>query len=301
MSTDQKVELVASAQNEYGLSAALAAVRLAKSSWYYQQQRLSYGAKYQHLRSLLEQIVRDHPSYGIVRITHELHDTHNQRVNHKVVQRLLQEWDLSLLRQTQAPQPSRLRQAILKAGQRVNLVAQLEKIAPCQVAYTDFTELRFANGQRKSYLMPIIDHGCKLVYGWALGWQANTALALEAWQQAKQTCQRYAIPYQGMIVHHDQDSVYTSYDWTGQLLIIDKVQLSYALNGAKDNTLMESFNSRFKAEGRSLFLDAADLNQLRTVVAQQIDYYNTRRRHSSLDYLSPLAYLKKVQAEECCC
>ena len=99
-----------------------------------------------------------------------------------------------------------------------------------------------------------------------------------------------------MIVHHDQDAIYTSYDWTGQLLLIDKMKLSYALNGAKDNTLMESFNSRFKAE----FLDAADLNQLRTVVAQQIDYYNTWRRHSSLDYISPLAYLKKVQAEGCC-
>lgn len=38
-----------------------------------------------------------------------------------------------------------------------------------------------------------------------------------------------------MIVHHDQDAVYTGYSWTGQLLLQDKVQLSYALDGAKDN------------------------------------------------------------------
>lgn len=299
MSTLQKVELVTSVRNEYGLAPALAAIELPKSTWYYQQQSVSYAEKYQHLRPLLEQIAREHPSYGILRITRELRETYSQLVNHKVVQRLLQLWDLSLLRNTQAPKPSRLRRAIIKAGDRANLVAQLEKIEPCQVAYTDFTELGYADGQRKAYLMPIIDHTCKLVYGWAVGTQANTALALQAWTQAKQSCRRYSITYQGMIIHHDQDTVYTSYDWTGQLLLIDKVQLSYALNGAKDNTLMESFNSRFKTEGRSLFLEAADLDQLRTVVAVQMDYYNTQRRHSSLDYLSPLAYLKKVRARGC--
>ncbi len=96
-----------------------------------------------------------------------------------------------------------------------------------------------------------------------------------------------------MIVHHDQDPVYTSYAWTSQLLVKDEVQLSYALEGAKDNPAMESFNSRFKAEGHSLFLEAPDLIALQKVVAAQIRYYNTRRRHSSLGYLSPLAFLKK--------
>ena len=65
-----------------------------------------------------------------------------------------------------------------------------------------------------------------------------------------------------MIVHRDQDAVYTSYARTSQLLLKDKVQLSYALEGAKDNPALEAFNSRFKAQGASLFLDAADLAQL---------------------------------------
>jgi transposase InsO family protein len=60
--------------------------------------------------------------------------------------------------------------------------------------------------------------------------------------------------------------------------------------------VMESFNSRFKAEGHSLFLEAADLDQLEQVVAKQMTYHNTQRRYSSLGYLSPLAYLKKIWA-----
>ncbi len=295
MNLSEKVELVASVREEYGLRAALAALELPKATWYYHtQQKVPYEQKYAHLRPLLEQIARVHPAYGIPRITRELRDTYQQRVNHKVVQRLLQTWELTLLRSTHVPEPSPVRQVIVAVGERANLVAQLEDIGLFEVAYTDFTELLYADGAGKAYLMPIIDHTSKLVYGWAVGEQANTELALQAWQRAKQTFRKYGIPCEGMIVHHDQDTVYTSYAWTGQLLLKDKVQLSYALEGAKDNPEMESFNSRFKAEGESLFLNAADLGHLEQVVAMQMSYHNTKRRHSSLGYLSPLAYLKKI-------
>jgi putative transposase len=294
MSLNEKVELVNSVRAEYGLSAALAALEIPKSSWYYHtQQKVSYEQKYAHLRPLLEKIARQHPAYGILRITQELRERYSQVVNHKVVQRLLPLWGLSLLRSTHIPDPSPVRQVILTAGKRANLVAQLEDIALFEVAYTDFTELRYADGASKAYLMPLIDHASKLVYGWALSPQNNTELALKAWQQTKQTLKRYGIATQGMIVHHDQDPVYTSYAWTSQLLLKDKAQLSYALEGAKDNPTMESFNSRFKAEGHSLFLEAPDLAALEKVVAAQMRYYNTKRRHSSLGYLSPLAFLKK--------
>jgi putative transposase len=295
MSLKEKVELAASVREEYGLTAVLGALEIPKATWYYHtQQKVPYEQKYGHLRALLEQIARDHPSYGIPRITRELWDNYGQRVNHKVVQRLLQVWQLSLLRSTHVPEPSLVRQVIVAAGGRANLVAQLDDIGLFEVAYTDFTELIYADGTAKAYLMPIIDHTSKLVYGWALGKQANTEVAMRAWQQAKQTFRRYGISCEGMIVHHDQGAVYTGYAWTGPLLLQDKVQLSYALQGAKDNPVMESFNSRFKAEGASLFLDAADLTDLEQVVAQQMTYHNTKRRHSSLAYLSPLAYLKKV-------
>lgn len=62
------------------------------------------------------------------------------------------------------------------------------------------------------------------------------------------------------------------------------MRLSYALNGAKDNPEMESFNGRFKPEGHSLFLDAHDIAELRTVVAERMQYYNSERRHSSIGY-----------------
>ena len=206
MTTAQKVALVASAQEACGLAPALAAVDLAHSTWYYHRDHVvPYEEKYAHLRPILGAIVRQHPEYGYRRITVELRAVYGYLVNHKVVQRLLRCWGLAWWRPTQPPRPSGIRQMISAAGKQVNLVVRLEPIELFQVAYTDFTELRFADGRQKAYLMPIIGHVCKMAYGWAVGERANTGLALRAWERAKATFQRYAIPYTGMIMHHDQD------------------------------------------------------------------------------------------------
>ena len=88
--------------------------------------------------------------------------------------------------------------------------------------------------------------------------------------------------------------MYTGYRWTGQLLLRDRVQISYALRGCRDNPEMEAFHSRFKSENRSLFLDAPSLADLRHLVGQRIAYYNGRRRHSSLGNRAPLVYLSAL-------
>jgi putative transposase len=294
MTTEQKVELVEKMWEEYGLTPALTAVELPRSTWYYHRnERMNYEEKYVALHTLLETIARQHPEYGYRRTTKELRNQLQKNINHKVVQRLHQSWELALLRTTRAPRPSGIRQIIREAKGRANLIADLENIAVFEVAYTDFTELRYADGREKAYLMPILDHASKLVYGWAVGERANTELALTAWKRARQTFLDLQIPYQGMIIHHDQDSVYTSYDWTGQLLLKDKVRISYALGGAKDNPEMEAFFSRFKSEGRSLFLDARTLDELAFVVDQRMRYHNHERLHSSIGYQAPFKFVQQ--------
>ena len=297
MTTERKVSLVETLWETYGLNRALAAVDLPRSTWHYHRtQKVSYEDKYAHLWPDLEQIARQHPEYGILRTTAELRDRYGRQVNHKVVQRLHQVWDLRLARSTRKPKPGKVRQAIVGARERANLVAQLEEIDLFQVAYTDFTELLYADGKHKAHLIPIIDHVCKLVYGWAVGEGPDASVALQAWKRAKETCHQLNIPYKGMIVHHDQGSAFISYAWTGQLLLKDGVRLSYTLRGFKDNPEMESFNGHFKAEGRSLFLDAQTITELTAVVDSQMVYYNTNRRHSSIGYVPPLTYIEQVRA-----
>jgi transposase InsO family protein len=298
MSTEQKVTLVETVKDTYGLNLALATIDLPKSTWYYHQKhKVAYEEKHADLLVVLEEIAQNHPEYGVPRIMPELRDKYHIDVNHKVVERLLGIWDLSILRSTHRPRPSHVQKAITQAGKLANLVAQMEKIDLFQVVYTDFTEILYAGGDRKAILMPIIGHVSKVAYGWAVGERRGTALALQAWEHAKSTFQQMGVSYVGMIVHHDRDSVYTSYEWTSQLLQKDKSRLSYALRGAKDNPEMESFNGRFKGEGHSLFLEAQSLGELIAVADDRMRYYNTERRHSSIGYVPPLVYVKHAQSK----
>lgn len=55
---------------------------------------------------------------------------------------------------------------------------------------------------------------------------------------------------------------------------------------------MESFNSRFKDEGQSLFVEAQTLSQLITVVDERMWYHNHERRHSSVSQLSAITVIE---------
>lgn len=293
MSTSEKVALAESARDDYGLPAVLSVLELPRSSWYYHQKHVkAYTEKYAHLRDPLESIAQEHPAYGYRRTTEELRDVYRHKVNHKVVQRLHTEWGLPLLRSVKPPKPSGIRQVITAAGDRINLVARKNEIEPFEVAYTDFTELVYADGHRKAHLMPIVDHASKLVLGWALGERAVTGVALRAWEYARETLIEYGVDLRGFILHHDQDPVFTGYRWTARLLLKDRVRISYALSGARDNPEMEAFNSRFKTENRSLLLDAQTLEELQFVVRERMDYHNGMRRHSKIGYQAPEQYIE---------
>lgn len=179
----------------------------------------------------------------------------------------------------------------------MNLVAlkqvKGETIGLFEVAYTDFTELVYDQGRKKAQLMPIVEHLTRIVLGWAIGKTANTEAALEAWKMTTGRIKKLGFSTREMIVHHDRDPVYTGYQWLGQLLLVDKALVSYALRGAKDNPTMESFNGHSKGENQSLFQECRTLEELKQVVKRQMVYYNTKRRHSSLENLAPLTYLKK--------
>ena len=113
------------------------------------------------------------------------------------------------------------------------------------------SQLQIASpGQIKSTYPRIID-----VYGQAAGESANRALALRARKRAEQIFAKHGIPSSGTIMLHDQNPIFSGYGQTGQWLLSDSVSLSYTFYtlGRANNTEMESFFSRFKAEGYFLF------------------------------------------------
>ena len=265
---------------------------LAKSTWYYAQQREGYEAKYGYLRKPLLEIAEHHPEYGYRRTTSELQDR-GYPINHKVVERLHRSWYLAVMKKLKAPKPNPIHKLLKEVGSSMNLVSRLKEIDDLEVLYTDFTEVLYQKGGAKAQLMPIVDHHSKLVVGHAVGSSDDTDLALEAWRQAKQTLKRLGQRLEDVIIHHDQDGVYVGHCWVHEIIVSSKSRISYSEKGAKENVHMESFNGRFKQENRDLFWDQEDLESLKKVVAERVRYYNFVRKHSALGNKSPMKYLKE--------
>jgi len=289
--TAEKVEIVNGNAGTYGLNTTLAAIGLPKSTWYYwKDHKVDYEEKYRCLHQPLTEVLTENPGYGYRRVEPEL-KARGYAVGETVIRRVLGMWDLSLRRWVKKPKPSVPRELLHTNGHGMNLVVGMDVVDPLQVLYTDFTEIRYARGGKKAYLMPLLDHATKWVVGWAVGHRPNTELALESLSMTRATLADVGLTLQGRIIHHDQDSVYTGYRWLYTVLIEDRARISYSENGAKGNTVMESFNGRFKTENRSLFYDAMNIWELRRVIGQQIDYYNRKRRHSTLGYMAPIDYI----------
>jgi putative transposase len=289
--TAEKVHIVEQNAETYGLNVTLDAIGLPKSTWYYwKRQKVDYEEKYNHLREPLIEVLNQNPAYGYRRVEPEL-KARGYQVGETVVRRVLGMWDLSLRQWAGKPRPSLPRKLLSQSGRGMNLVAAVPEPEPLRVFYTDFTEIRYGRQGKKAYLMPLIDHATKWVVGWAVGQRRNTDLALEALTMAAETLTDTGLTLDGRIIHHDQDSVYTGYEWLRAVLIRHRARISFSENGAKGNTAMESFNGHFKGENASLLFDAANIWELRRLVAQQIEYHNCRRRHSALGYAAPIDYI----------
>lgn len=289
--TEDKVELVRQHKEEFGLNTCLSAIGLPKNTWYYWKDRkVSYEEKYDYLHQPLLDVLEDNPAYGYRRIKLDL-DERGYKAGEHVVRNLLKRWELGLKRAVIRPKPSKPRE-YLHQVKGLNRVKGITDPGPFQVLYTDFTQIRYAAGKRKAYLMPIIDHKTKLVVGWGVSERKDSDLALYALSITRKNLEQMGMDLEGLFIHHDRDSVYTGYRWLQAVLIRERMKISFSENGARGNTYMESFNGRFKGENADLFLDVRNIWELRRVIDERVRYYNRRRRHSALGYMAPLTYIE---------
>jgi putative transposase len=75
-------------------------------------------------------------------------------------------------------------------------------------------------------------------------------------------------------------------------LVNEKARVSYSENGAKGNTVVESFFVRMKAENGSLLHEARNPWGLWRVVNERMGYYNRERSHSTLGYRTLAEYIE---------
>jgi putative transposase len=153
----------------------------------------------------------------------------------------------------------------------------------------DATELLVPGG--KVFLAVILDLFSRFVVGWALSGTNDRHLALAALDMAI----RRRCPEAGLLSHSDRGSPYASEDYQKSLDAHGIVCSMSRSGNCLDNAAMESWNSSLKSELGEEFASPVDTK------AKVFDYievfYNQKRRHSSLGYLSPGEFERQAEAK----
>jgi len=141
------------------------------------------------------------------------------------------------------------------------------------------------------YLAVVLDVWSRKIVGWAMSSGLATDIVLDALTMAVE--QRR--PLDGVIHHSDQGCQYTSIEF-GRRCREAGVRASMGSVGdCYDNAMCESFFATLECEllDRIRFADQKDAE---LAVFDFIEgFYNTRRRHSALGYLSPVAFERRGQ------
>jgi putative transposase len=142
------------------------------------------------------------------------------------------------------------------------------------------------------YLAVVLDVFSRRIVGWSMSSTLHVTVVLDALSMAL-TMRRP----KGVIHHSDQGSQYTSIAFGNRCRAAGVRPSMGSVGDCYDNAMAESFFATLECEllDRSRFKTHA---HARNAVFDFIEgFYNPQRRHSSLAYLSPVAFERQYQGE----
>ncbi len=260
---------------------------MSSSTYYYKPkvdlERLKRGAD---LRDHIEKILQRFPTYGILRVTHQL-DREGLHVNHKRVERVMRQEGLCrkpkkrfhMTTDSRHPYPI-----------YPNLIQGLTPTGINQVWVADITYIRILTSF--VYLAVILDAFSRKVVGYALSKRIDTTLTLGALKAAIDS--RSLEP--GCIHHSDRGVQYAAHDYV-DLLREHQFQISMSRKGnCYDNAKAESFFKTLKTEEVYLW----DYESWEEVIARIPEFiesvYNVERIHSALGYCTPDEFERSLKS-----
>ncbi|WP_437499251.1 IS3 family transposase [Sorangium sp. So ce1099] len=267
----------------------LCAVLLVSRSGYYGWAKRSESARAKSDAQLSVQIRAVHHKsrgrYGSPRIHAELR-ARGMRVGKKRVERLMRAQRLAARRKRRFRRTTDSRHNGPIAPNVIE--RQFDARTPNQVWVTDVTYI--PTGEGWLYLAVILDLFSRRVVGWAASAFNDRALALSALAFALGTRR----PAPGLVHHSDRGSPYASDDYRLVLGAHGLIPSMSRAGDCWDNAVAESFFATLKAE----LVEYERYPTRAAAIASIGDYienfYNLKRRHSRLAYMSPIEFELKT-------
>ena len=250
-------------------------LKVPRSSYYYKsQKKTSQVASDERVKDEIMDIFYDTPFYGVPRLTAEL-KRRGFNINHKRVRRLQKALGLRTIYprphfNTSEPHPEHRKFPYLLKGVKID--------HPNQVWSTDITYTA-VDGHR-AFVIAIEDWFSRKLMAYNV---VNTMDAFHCVETLRMAIERFGKPE---IFNSDQGSQFTSEEFISEL---QKHNIQISMDGrgrCRDNAKIERFWWALKYEDIKI-KDYVSLPQLRFGVQHYVNFYNTRRIHSALQYKTP--------------
>jgi len=282
-----KYEFMKNYAHEFSIERMSQVLDVSRSGYYqFIQGRLS--ARAQENKRLSEKIKVIHKesreTYGSPRIHAELHSS-GEICSRKRVARLMKQEGIEAkmkkcFKVTTKANP--------KAKAAPNLLEQdFTADAPNQRWVADFTYVATQEGWL--YVAIILDLFSRKVVGLAMHERMTADLVLKALEQAV----LHRDPESGLIHHSDRGSQYTSQDFQALLTLYGMIASMSGTGNCFDNATAESFFHTLKTE--HIYFEYYETRaQAKQSIFEYVEvFYNRKRRHSTLGYLSPEMFEKQ--------
>ena len=265
---------------QFPLDDLLQQARLPRSTFYYQNQALVVNDKYQGVKTQLKALFSEHKGrYGYRRIMLALRKK-GEWLNHKTVQRLMQELGLK-----SCVRPKKHRSYKGECGKIAPNMLQRQFSAdkPNQKWVTDVTEFNVQG--EKLYLSPVLDLYNGEIIAFEMARRPVFALVSQMLKKALAKLSSDQKP----LLHSDQGWQYQMAKYRQQLAAKGLVQSMSRKGNCHDNATMESFFGTLKSE---FFYQEkfTSLEQLEQGIVDYMHYYNHDRIKQKLKGLSPVQY-----------
>ncbi len=229
-------------------------------------------------------------------IRSKLSEKYNICINREKLRELLKIWGFSRKKQGLSRKSTRktsLKQTIQDLGAQINMAKKVKNPQIFQLIITDFTEIWCSSLNCKIFIILYICKISRMIVGWNISVKhyPNTDTALKAVKRAVRFLKKTkAIDLEKVIIHQDQDSVFTSYKYIDYLLS-QGITPSFTEYGFKDNQQMESLNCRFKTDYGSLFAFCESEKQAQQLIKRCVYDWNRERPCSAINYQTPYKYV----------
>ncbi|MBC3060619.1 IS3 family transposase [Staphylococcus hominis] len=269
------IDLVDQLKVKYSIKLILEVLNIPKST-YYRWKNKTYKND-TVTQKVIELCEANNYTYGYRKITALINQCYTSPINHKRVQRIMQEHQLNC--RVRPKKTTRIGKPYYKTDNL--LQRQFKASCPMEVLTTDITYLPF--GHSMLYLSSIMDIYNREIVAYKIDDKQDQSLVND-------TLNQIDIP-EGCILHSDQGSVYTSYAYY-KLCEEKGIIRSMSRKGTPaDNAPIESFHSSLKSETFYINNELNSPNHIVIdIVEKYIKNYNNNRIQQKLGYLSPVKY-----------